>query len=83
MDKLYVLLLSTVILVVSCKTEVNEDSKPKLNGKWILVSVSGGITGDTEYVDTKTERHLIYFDDKNTLSFFYNDSLINTASFQI
>ena len=83
MDKLYVFLLSTVIILSSCKTTVDENSNLPLNGRWMLVNVSGGIAGDINDVDTQIERHLIVFDRNNSVSFFYNDSLLSTANFYI
>ena len=76
-------LLITVIILGGCKTAVNENSNLPLNGKWILVNVSGGIAGDINDVDTQIERHLIVFDKNNSVSFFYNDSLLSTTNFHI
>jgi len=83
MNKLYVFLLGAAIILGSCKTTVNEDSDLPLNGKWILVNVSGGIAGDIVDVDTQAERHLVFFGKNNSVSFFYNDSLLSTTSFLI
>ena len=83
MNKIYIFFLIALVLLCSCKSDVIENNNPSLSGKWLLVNISGGIAGDTEYIDTKTESHLISFDDNNTISFFYNDSLINTTGFQI
>lgn len=62
---------------------VSENSNLPLNSKWILVNVSGGIAGDINDVDTQVERHLIVFNEKNSVSFFYNDSLLRTTHFHI
>lgn len=83
MNKLYVFVLSTVIILSSCKTTVDESSNLPLNGRWVLVNVSGGIAGDINEVDTQVERHLIVFDKNNSVSFFYNDSLLSTSNFHI
>lgn len=74
MNKIYVLLFSAVIILIGCKTTVTENFNLPLNGKWILVNVSGGIAGDINDVDTQVDRHLIVFNTSNSLSFFYNDS---------
>jgi len=66
-----------------CNKVVNENSNPFLYGKWILVNVSGGIAGDINDVDTQTERHLVVFGKNNSVSFFYNDSLLSTNNFHI
>ena len=83
MNKIYVLLINAVIILTSCKTAVTENSNLPLNGKWILVNVSGGIAGDINDVDTQTERHTVVFNKNNSVSFFYNDSLLNTTNFHI
>ncbi|MCW8812884.1 MAG: hypothetical protein OQK65_05055 [Chlorobium sp.] len=83
MNKIYVLLISAVIILTSCKTAVTENSNLPLNGKWILVNESGGIAGDINEVDTQIERHLIVFNKNNSVSFLYNDSLISATNFQI
>ena len=83
MNKLYVFLLSAAIILGSCKTTVNEDSDLPINGKWVLVNVSGGIAGDIVDVDTQAERHLVVFGKNNSVSFLYNDSLLCTTSFLI
>ncbi len=83
MNKLYVLLLGAAIILGSCKTTVNEDSDLPINGKWVLVNVSGGIAGDIVDVDTQAERHLVVFDKNNSVSFIYNDSLLSTNNFHI
>ena len=46
-------------------------------------NVSGGIAGDIKDVDTQAERHLVVFDKNNSVSFFYNDSLLSTNNFHI
>ena len=83
MNKIYVLLISAVFILNSCKTAVTENSNLRLNGKWILVNISGGIAGDINDVDTQVERHFIVFDKNNSVSFFYNDSLLSATNFQI
>jgi len=83
MNSLYVFLLGAAIILGSCKTTVNEDSDLPLNGKWILVNVSGGIASDIEDVDTQAERHLVVFGKNNSVSYLYNDSLLSTTSFLI
>lgn len=83
MDKLYIFLLGALIILSGCKTAVNESSNLSLNGKWILVNVSGGIAGEVNDVDTLVERHLIVFNKNNSVSFFYNDSLLSTSNFHI
>jgi len=83
MNKIYVLLINAVIILTSCKTAVTENSNLPLNGKWILVNVSGGIAGDINDIDTQTERHIVVFNKNNSVSFFYNDSLLNTTNFHI
>lgn len=83
MNKIYVLLISAVFILNSCKTAVTENSNLPLNGKWILVNISGGIAGDINDVDTQVERHFIVFDKNNSVSFFYNDSLLSATNFQI
>jgi len=83
MNKIYVLLISAVFILSSCKTAVTQNSNLPLNGKWILVNVSGGIAGDINDVDTQVERHFIVFDKNNSVSFFYNDSLLIATNFQI
>ncbi len=83
MNKLYSFFLITIIVCASCNKAVNENSNPSLYGKWILVNVSGGIAGDINDVDTQTERHLVVFNKNNSVSFFYNDSLLSTNNFHI
>ena len=81
MKKLYLFLHCSVIIFYSCNAKVTEDTNPLLNGKWILVNVSGGIAGDIVDVDTQVERHLVVFYENNSVSFFYNDSLLSTNNF--
>lgn len=83
MNKLYIFLLGALIILSECKTAVDENSNLPLTGKWILVTVSGGIAGDIKDVDTQAERHLVVFDENNSVSFFYNDSLLSTNNFHI
>ena len=83
MNKIYVLLISAVFILSSCKTAVTENSKLPLNGKWILVNVSGGIAGDINDVETQTEKHIVVFNKNNSVSFVYNDSLLSTTNFHI
>ena len=83
MNKIYVLLISAVFILTSCKTAVTENSNLPLNGKWILVNISGGIAGDINDVDTQNKRHIVVFNKNNSVSFFYNDSLLNTTNFHI
>lgn len=82
MNCLHLLIISAVILG-SCNSAMKENLNSNLYGKWILVNVSGGIAGDINDIDTETERHILEFDDNNSLSYFYNDSLINTSNFSI
>jgi hypothetical protein len=83
MNKLNIFLLITVIYLGGCKTTVDESSNLPLNGKWLLVNVSGGIADDINDVDTLVERRLIVFDKNNSVSFFYNNSLLSTTNFHI
>jgi hypothetical protein len=82
-NKLSLFFLSTIIIFGGCNTAVNENSNTPLNGKWMLVNISGGIAGDIDDIDTKTEKHILLFDNNRSVSFFYNDSLLNTTNFQI
>ena len=83
MNKLYTFLLSTIIICGGCNRTTDENFNSSLYGKWILVNVSGGIAGDINDVDTQTERYIVVFNKNNSVSFFYNDSLLSNTSFLI
>lgn len=83
MNKLYILLVAIAAILCACSNTIDEDSDRSLNGKWILVNVSGGIAGETNIIDTLVEKHIVVFDKDNLVSFFYNDSLLNTTNFLI
>ena len=83
MNKLYIFLVTTAITFSACNNTIDEDSDRTLNGKWILVIVSGGIAGEINNIDTLVEKHLVVFDKDNSVSFFYNDSLLSSTNFLI
>jgi protein-tyrosine phosphatase len=52
-------------------------------GKWLLVNISGGIAGEINDIDTNTDRHILEFNSNNSITYFYNDSLVSNKSFSI
>jgi hypothetical protein len=83
MNKLYIFLVATAITLSACNNTIDEHSDQTLNGKWILVNVSGGIAGEINNIDTLVEKHIVVFDKDNSVSFFYNDSLLSSTNFLI
>lgn len=83
MNKHYIFLVATAITLSACNNTIDEDSDRTLNGKWILVNVSGGIAGEINNIDTLVEKHIVVFDKDNSVSFFYNDSLLSSTNFLI
>lgn len=47
------------------------------------MNVSGGIAGDINEINTEVEKHILVFSEDNSITYFYNDSLISKNDFQI
>ena len=82
MNRLFLLVLS-VAVVCGCNSAIKETYNSDLYGEWILVNVSGGIAGDINDINTETERHILKINDNNSVSYFYNDSLVSTNNFSV
>jgi hypothetical protein len=62
---------------------MDNDSPSQIYGEWILVNVSGGITGEIRDIDTETDRHILVLSEDNTISYSQNNSLISSGKFRI
>jgi hypothetical protein len=82
MNKLYMLIFCVVILG-GCNSAMKESYNSNLYRKWLLVNVSGGIAGDINEINTKIDKHILDFSEDNSITYFYNDSLISKTDFQI
>ena len=83
MYKLPYIILGVIIISCSQSNINNEDSPFQIYGEWILVNVSGGITGDIRDIDTKTDKHILVITEDNTISYSHNNSLISSGKFRI
>lgn len=81
MNKLYILIFS-VIISGGCNSPMKENYNSNLYGKWLLVNISGGIAGDINNINTKKEKHILEFSNDNSITYFYNDSIISKTDFQ-
>jgi len=73
------------VILISCgQSNINNEESPsQIYGEWILVNVSGGITGEIRDIDTETNKNILVFTKDNTVSYSHNDSLISSIKFHI
>ena len=84
MNKAFLALLYVYLIVYSCSPSANSNNIPdQLIGKWIMVVESGGIAGDINDINTKTDRIILEINEKESVSYFYNDSLVSSSKFHI
>ena len=79
----FLLIITGFITFVGCNSAQKENYNSSLYGKWLLVNVSGGIAGDINEINTKIDKHILDFSEDNSITYFYNDSLISKTDFQI
>jgi hypothetical protein len=80
-DLLFAMLF--LFALVSCNSAINENQSLLIYNKWVLVNISGGIAGEINHIDTNTDRHILEFNSNNSISYYYNDSLVSTKNFSI
>lgn len=82
MNKLYILIFCVVILD-GCNSPMKENYNSNIYGEWLLVNISGGIAGDINEINTEKEKYILEFSNDNSITYFYNDTLISKINFQI
>ena len=82
MNKLIYLILGAILISCS-QSKMDNDSPSKFYGEWILVNVSGGITGEIRDIDTETDKHILVLEADNTISYSHNNALISSSKYRI
>jgi len=83
MNKILYIIFGVILISCSQSNINNEESPSQIYGEWILVNVSGGITGEIRDIDTETNKHILVFTKDNSVSYSHNDSLISSSNFRI
>jgi hypothetical protein len=81
--KIISLIFLGVAIICSCKSVRKEIYNSNLYGEWMLVNLSGGIAGEINEINTEVEKHILMFGEDNSITHFYNDSLISKTLFLI
>jgi hypothetical protein len=83
MCKLLYIIIGAILIGCGQSKINNEESPSQIYGEWILVNVSGGITGDIRDIDTETDKHILIITKDSTISYSHNNSLVSSSKFRI